>query len=449
MSRFAGYVFDAYDDIDGRVLKTVIPTPEGFPSFVKTASRLTEADVHRISDDRFALIMLDQGVKMKKYATVDAGNTALSVVYLLKQAHLLPETAVKIAASNLVAACLQHKLAVPEQLKIAAQTGRSPVSGKSQRPYDTLKVSAITFPVEESGKESTSNPQLGKHDAGLADVAQRTNANGTPGTNDLKVPLFPGKEKEKTAAPTGATVVRKQKSWRQIPYVDMTGWDPAAVQAFENSPPELTLLDGDYAVDGYDQVKTAAVYFDQNVKRFEPRQRHEYCTNLVDRMEKLGMVIPDDIARYGSSTYAADVDMYVEARRSYVHDEFKPALDVLLEKRAQVSPDTFAEALAEFDNVSGLRWHWDSKVADPWYSTFGPTMQKIAEEEWTYDEEGARCDLAQLKELALNGRNELIKQFGERFADEFKKSPKTVFNSMPTPNKKVLARMASGVEDSL
>jgi hypothetical protein len=520
MSRLAGYVFDVYDDVDGQVLRSLAPSTDDLPDFVKTASRLSESQIQKTSDDHFALVMVDQGVKMKKYATVDAGNTLLSVAYLLKQAHLLPPLAVKIAAGNLIDACRHHQLAVPAQLKLAAETGLSPVSGKSQKPYAKgAKVSHIQFPNTETPNESTTNPQLGRHDAANADVDQRTNMKGVQGTNMLEVPPFPQKEKIKTAmgvaggnplgrglqwskggpdmqgesatvaapeikpigskekdaildsvpalapisaakktlggvgsaigsliksaAPEGATVVQKQKSWRQSPYVDMSGWDPAAFEAFEKNPPQQTLLDGVYPVDGYDQVKTASAYFEENWRGFQPRKRHEYCVGLVERMEKLGMEIPEDVERYGSQTYASDVDAYVEARRSYVHEEFKPALDLLLEKRAQVGPETFAEALSEFDHISNLHYHWDAQVADPWRSTFGPSLEKIAEKNWVYDEQGVRVDEAQLKHFAANGNALIVKTWGEDFAKEFQKSPKTFFSALPAPNKLIVARAAS------
>jgi hypothetical protein len=526
MRKLAGYVFDTYDDVDGQVLRSLVPSTDDLPDFVKTASRLTEDQVNKVSDDHFALVMVDQGVKMKKYATVDKGNTVLSVMYLLKQAHLLPPLAVKIAAGNLIDACQHHQLAVPAQLKLAAETGLSPVSGKSQRPYKNLKVSHIQFPNTETPNESTTNPQLGRHDAANADVDQRTNLKSIQGTNMLEVPPFPQKEKIKTAmalsegnplgrglqwskggpdmqgesatvrapeikpfgakeknsflggltppglqmglnnakktvggigsaigslikaaAPEGSTVVTKQKSWRQSPYVDMTGWDPAAVEAFEAKPAQQTLLDGVYPVDGYDQVKTASAYFEENWREFPPRKRHEYCVGLVERMEKLGMEIPEDVERYGSTTYASDVDAYVAARRSYAHEEFHPALDLLLEKRAQVSPETFAEALSEFDHISNLHYHWDAQVADPWRSTFGPSLEKIAEKEWCYDEQGIRIDEALLKHFAANGHGLIVKTWGADFAKEFQKSPKTFFMALPAPNKLLVARAAATFQE--
>lgn len=450
MPRLNRHVFDQYDDGDGQVLRSIVHRVEDIPDFVKTSSMLTPEQHVRTSDDQFALVMIEDGGKLRKYAMVDKGQTALSVLYLLKQAHLLPPQAVKVAASNLIHACLRHELSVPEQLKIAAQTGMSPVSGKSHLPYAKgAKVSKIQFPVKEPPKESLDNPQLGKADGANDDVKDRTNLGGVPGTNMVQMPTFPQKEHEPMGKLAGAfgdadgEVRTKQQQWKTSPYVDMSGWDPSsAAYGMPQPAARETLVEGHYPIDGYDQVKMASAYFEENWREFDPRRRHEYCVKLASRMEKLGMAVPEDISRYGSETYAADVDSYVEARRGWVKEEFYPALETLLEKRAQVSPGTFAEALEEFDNMTGLRWHWGAQIADPWYSTFGPSLEKVAELAWCYSEDGARCDEDDLKALAMNGHTQLVKAFGADFAKEFAKSPKTFFNALPAPNKKILARMA-------
>jgi hypothetical protein len=174
-----------------------------------------------------------------------------------------------------------------------------------------------------------------------------------------------------------------------------------------------------------------------------PRDRHEYCVKLAARMEQLGIKAPEQIERYGSQTYAGDADQFVEARRGLVDEEFHPALDTLLEKQASVSPGTFAEALADFDQMSKLSFYWDSRVPDPWYSTFGPSMEKMAAKEWTYNDMGVFIDLEDLERLALNGKHLVKKQFGQDFVEQFAKKPKAVFESLPKPNKLILARMAS------
>lgn len=471
MTRLAGYVFDTYDDEDGQVLRSIVENPNHLPPFVKTASRLTEAQIDALSDDQFALVLLADTVagpvKLKKYATVDKGNTALSVLYFLKQAHLMPQEVATTGARNLIAALDMYSMPIPDDLaKLANKKGSPFVSGKSQKPYlPNAKVHHLQYPeILEEPKESHESPQLGRHDAAWDDVSQRTNAEGTPGSNVMELPAFPQKEKYKTASAEDVarwdqarkgqaaldhtqlftqTPQTRQQSWRESPYFDVSGWDPSMPGVPDASLPERTLLDGSYPIDGYDQVKTASVYFNDNWKSLGFRDRHTYCVKLAARMSELGMEVPESIARYGSTTYAADVDSYVEARRSYVHEEAYPALDMLLEKRAQVSPGVFANALEEFDRLNDLNWHWDSKIADPWYSTFGPSLQKIADENWRWDGVGTRICEGDLIELAKNDYDRLVNNFGADFAKEFAKSPKAVFMSLPDPNKIILARLAS------
>lgn len=440
MPRLSGYVFDHHDDVDGRIAKSAFPSYNDIPDFVKTAARLSEGDVDQLSDDQFALILLQSGVKMKKYATIDAGNTALSVLYLLKQAHLLPPGAVKIAATNLIGACEFYRLDIPEELVKAAETGQGlSVSGKSQLPFGPGAKVQKKAPTEPN-KESRTNPQLGQQDAAWSDVEERTNREGTPGMNDVTSRVISPKETEKTAF----EVARKEKVWREAPYYDATDWDPSAHDVSEDAPmPERTLLNERYPADSFSQVKTASAYFNENWRDLHPRERHEYCTKLASRMLEIGMAVPTEMERYAADTYAADVDGYVALRRSHVHEEFHPSLDLLLEKRAQVKPDTFAESLAEFDYMTGLRWEWDAGIPDPWMSTFGPSFEKLAEDNWRWDKDGTRVGLDDLENLARNGHELVAKNFGADFAKEFSKKPKEVFNSLPEPNKLILARMAS------
>lgn len=433
MQKLAGLVVDQYDDVDGRVMRSLHPDINDVPDFVKEAKRLDTEQITKLADDQFAVILVDSGRKLKKFAMVDRGNTALSVAYLLKQAHLIPQEAVKVAASNLLVACARYGLGTPDELIKAANSGVSPVSGQSQKPYlSGDRLITLNFKGTEKGNASVQRTQLGTHDAAVADVDTRTNLTSIQGTNFLQVPQISVKEKTKEASSR---------------YVDATGWDPATYLQEDKIAPSMTLLDGRYPVDGMDQVKTAAQYFAENWKQFHHADRRDYCVKLASRMSELGMGVPEQVERYSSSGYAADVDSHVGSRRMLASEEFHPALDVLLEKRAQVSPFTFVEALEEFDKIASISWLWDTQVSDPHYSVFGPSLEKLAEGDWTFDEQGTRTDEGQLTELALNGRSRVKKQFGEKFADEFAKSPKVFFNALPKPNKLVLARMSAAEFD--
>lgn len=441
MPRLSGYVFDHHDDVEGRIARSAFPSLSDVPDFVKTAARLTESDVEQLPDDQFALVLLDGGSKLKKYATVDAGNTALSVLYLLKQAHLLPPEAVKLAARNLIGACHVHNLDIPDELIKAAENGQGlSVSGKGEKPFGPGAKVLKKNPTEPP-KESRQNPVLGQGDAAWFDVEDRTNRDGTPGTNFTTIPAFSPKEKEKTASVEFAT---REKSWMEAPYYDASEWDPSQHEVSEDLPmPQRTLLGEKYPVDSFSQVKTASAYFNENWRELHPRDRHEYCVKLASRMLELGIDVPQEMERYASTTYAADVDGYVGIRRQHVPEEFHSSLDLLIEKRAHVKPETFAETLAEFDTMTGLRWEWDGNVPDPWLSTFGPSFEKLAEDSWRWDKDGVRVGLDDLENLARNGHALLVKSFGADFAKEFSKRPKEVFNSLPEPNKILVARMAS------
>jgi hypothetical protein len=114
-----GTIIDFYDDPTGLVLKQRLPADQ-VPDFIKTASHL---EGKSIPDDVFALVMVDQGSKMRKFACVDKGNTALSVIYFMENHHKLPEEAQKVAAANLLEACKVYDLSVPWGLrKVAGET---------------------------------------------------------------------------------------------------------------------------------------------------------------------------------------------------------------------------------------------------------------------------------------------------------------------------------------
>jgi hypothetical protein len=458
MRGIAGYVVDQYDDVRGEILSTRFPTTAVLPEVIKTAHRLSGDEHSNMPDDAFALVLFDQGNKMKKFAMVDRGNTALSVVYLLEQGYLLPPEAVKTAAVNLINACEHFEITVPALLKEAARSGgTSGVSGKGQTPYARgSKVLKMQFdsPKARDGAYHE-NPELGK-DEEDEDFKSRVNLDSPQGTNFIQIPHFSQKETQKNDNAGSPDYVKEagafgdapgevrhhQKGWREAPHMDISGWDPAQAFSMASEENRETLLRGHYPVDTYDQVKTASTYFSENWQQFHPRDRHAYCSKLVVKLAQLGMPVSEDVERYGSDTYAADVDDLARVRRNLVPEEFHPSLDMLIEKRASVHPDTFAEALCDFDQMTNLHYHWGAKLTDPWYTTFGPSREKLASASWTFDHLGTRIGEDELKALARNGRPLVVQAFGAKFADEFQKSPKTFFEALPKPQKLVLARLA-------
>lgn len=120
----SGLILDLYDDFQGDVLSTIYSSTEEVPALVKEAHHLKEAELRALPDDVFALVAVaDGGVKMRKFACTDPGNTALSVEYFLKTAHKLPLEAQKQAAQNLVTACGWYGIDPPSTLQKIALMG--------------------------------------------------------------------------------------------------------------------------------------------------------------------------------------------------------------------------------------------------------------------------------------------------------------------------------------
>jgi len=124
MQKLSGLVLDVRDDFDGSVLREIFPSADALPELVKSAAAVTpELDV-RLPDNLFALVLVDGDVSLRKFACIDAGNTALSVEYFLKTGHKLPLEAQKTAAANLVQACAWYDIEPPSALeKIALGLG--------------------------------------------------------------------------------------------------------------------------------------------------------------------------------------------------------------------------------------------------------------------------------------------------------------------------------------
>lgn len=120
MNKISGLVLDIYDDPNGEILKTSFPIPEDLPEIIKHAHALTQEERNNLPDDSFALILTQDGMEFKKFATIDAGNTALSIIYFLKTAHKLPEEAQKVALNNLCCACDNYGIDPSDVIKQAS-----------------------------------------------------------------------------------------------------------------------------------------------------------------------------------------------------------------------------------------------------------------------------------------------------------------------------------------
>jgi len=406
-----GSILDFYDDPNGFVLREKIPEA-GLPEFVKEASFLDEQRRASLPDDVFAVVMLDQGEPIRKFACVDKGNTALSVIYFMENRHKLPEEAQKVAAANLITACGWYDIEPPESLlKTAGLLGK--VVGAPMKALTALSGVAQAKDVASRG--------AARHAATMGKFSELSGTKLLPNQSDRP------EDEEKTASIQ--------------PYVDITGKE--APPRIEKVASRRTLLNGNFPVDTYGEVEQAQRWFNDYGTTLHPADRREYCVKLAERADELGAEVDGGIAKYAASGYAPDhdIEMAVSTRLQFWTEDspHRDLLAGLMQKRASIEPETFCEALRQIDEMSGLHYHWDNGVVDPWFSTFG----KTAGVGWSFEYGGDKIDEEKLHSIVMAQRCQLKKLFGEDVAEEMEKKPKEIFDSLPLDSKRIIMRMAN------
>jgi hypothetical protein len=395
----AGLRLDFYDDPS--LLKEKFPTADELPNIVKEAYILSDGERDVLRDEAYALILLNEGRALRKFACVDAGNTFLSVLYFLENMDNLPEEATKVAAANLLERCEEFGIEAPLLLKTSAMS-------RTRDPFKT--------------------PIVGDE----ADWAQRTNLVSVRGGADSG--------KVMTSANTMKTASANK--------VDISGLQ--APIKVKRSSAKLHALGDQYPLDSYADVQKAVEFFGDFGPNFSPAQRHEFCIKTASRANELGIEMPDDMMRYGSTEYAPDVEAHLANRRAIVEKEWKPVYDELQEKRASVDPETFAQLLAQVDEATGLNYYYGGEVADPYYATFGGISESEKTAAWSWQSRvGDYVSEEQLTKLATNGRPLIHKHFSSEITNAFVKDPIAIFDSLPDNSKVILARLASGEFDGL
>lgn len=399
---------DWYDD-SLATLKVKFPTAEQLPDVIKEAAVKPS---HEVANEQFALVALDEGNVLRKYACHDPGTTALSVIYFMEHGDKLPEEAQKTAAVNLYNACLAHELAPPKALEKvafggpmampAAPGGAMPPAGGGQKKAlysPTARIEGEIEGMKRCLKILGGGTDLGEQQK-MAGVVDITGKSPTP--------------KVKTARPANDE-------------------DYAVV-----------MRDGSrhYPIDTWDRVKLAEDYYQENRLRMVPEVRRQFAVKLARKAINLGYPLEYEIFEKGASTYArtGHLKSAIEMRKvACAPGEERAWLDELFEKRAHMAPDVYAACLHQFDVENSLDRGWDHVVLDPWESTFG--INKVAEVVW---EQGAdRVTDDQLQNLAQNQHSGMDELFTHDIAKEFIKDPVGIFNSMPDPQKKIIARLAN------
>jgi hypothetical protein len=454
-----GSIVDFYDDPQGLVLRERLPQ-EQVPEFIKQAEFLDEAARDSLPDDVFALVMVDQGEKLRKFACTDKGNTALNVIYFMENRDRLPEEAQKVAAANLAQACAWYDLDIPIGLHKEAGLG-----SLLKAPGKVL--SGGLMASDMAGRASTG---MAAHRQMMSKTQELVGSNIMPTSSDTEKTAsdaatqthYSKLVEKKYGMPEGQVynkinppdaeldalwqqAVAKTKKASLQPYVDVTGQQPPAKIKQASAQRFCLVKTGQarFPIDSYGQIKQAAAWFDEYGHTLHPAERREYCVKLAARADEVGIEVSDLIKKYGSPSYATDGEVNVAVCTRMQHwAEDSPERDMLqglMEKAASVPPDVFCEALRQFDEATGMNHLWDDEIYDPYFSTYG-FMKKAS---WKWEEGNDRITDEDLHQGLHESKRAIKESFGEDFLDEFLKEqdPTVFFDSLPRDHKRILARI--------
>jgi len=490
-----GSIIDFYDDPKGTVLKAKIPNPADVPDFVKMASFLKPEDRAKLPDDVFALVAVDNGRAMRKYACTDKGNTALSVIYFLENGDRLPEEAQKAAAANLVTACGWYEMEPPlilvkkagllgaalgavhtaDVTKRGIQRHKQMMSGGPMKVGDlsgteTMPYSSDVDKEDKSKTAAMALPSRSPRKAFGSFLARKLRGQGTTEAATGAVRTQAIGSMFKPGSMEGAADELSKKSSALQPYVDITG-KTAPVKVAHVKHQRYALVkegQGRFPLDSYGDVEKAAAWFDNYWSSLHPEDRREYCIKLASRAEELGIPVSDTIKKYGGQGFAPDGELKVavctrmqfwregSAERSLLEGLMKEGTKAGIITRhfegdgveqmkvaGQITtPEIFCEALRQFDEMTGLNHHWDSSIYDPWFSTYG--IQKEAE--WSFVHKTQKINEDQLNAVVSGSYKWLTEHFGQEFADALRKNPTEIFDSLPLPQKVIIMQLANDTQ---
>ena len=433
--RLTGVILDIYDDPKATVLLQKL-AGRPLPEELGNSDLLSPQELSQLPDHLFGLVAANGDSTLRKFATHDPAHTVTSVMYFLETKNLLPPEVQKVAASNLLIACEDYGIAPPEELQKVAILGlvsgaldAASIPGKLRESAGQGRATMDSFRAAQAGASSDMQAQSKKADL-----------NGTE-MMPIIGPVSTYPHSKATIRSGSSSATSKRASWEHAG--DLTVHRPVQkveVKVANYAMPSVRK----YPIDSYADVKTAAAYFDEHYPSFDLEGRREYAVHLADRLEQLGMGLPESVAKYAGHEYGPFVDVELMARaRNYAGTEHEGAYEILLEKRAAVAPYVLLETLAEIDSLSGADTKYDAPLGfrDPFQAVYG----KFASEDkpWAWTQGNDYVNDTMLKDLAENRYQSLDRAFGVDMRKSFQQDPVGVFTSMPDPQKVVIARLAA------
>ena len=374
-------ILDFYDDTDHALMNKL-----AMPESVRCAQMnpLTDEELNSLPDTEFGLIVLTKRASvLRKFPVNDPGNAWLSAQYFSANHEKLAFPARFIAATFIKNACDAY--GVPSSKLVEGYAARA----------DDSDVEVNTF---SEGSESSWM---------LRKLAQQelTSSSVTAGQVDASLAM-PNEHFALIVRQGDGSVIRK------------------------------------YAMPDASHVKIAAEYFDKYAMQLPPEHRHKFAQSVKNRAEDLNVDVDGhDLHKWASDEWNRHVHSHIEHRKELLprNQDARSILDKLAAAIGQgaTTPEDAASVLKTVDEATGLNRHYDSDVADPYRSTMGKSASG-----WSVDLDGRTITEGDLKKAAKSQR--LAAYLGAGFCKQFEKNPIEIFESLPAPEKDVVAQVISG-----
>lgn len=200
-----------------------------------------------------------------------------------------------------------------------------------------------------------------------------------------------------------------------------------------------------YAFKTAAHVKLAGKYFDDNHKDMPVEYRHKYAAAIQRRAQELGLPPQGGtVSKYASDHYSGMVDAHIRSRIALL-DGIDAAKSAQLQKlgaaKSEMAPAEFAKMLFAFDKTAGFARYYGSHLTDPFLATFAAQPDQ---KPWRVKLGSQQLGADDLKMLATAKYAKIKDYFGSHVADEFKRDPSTIFDSLPVDAKEIMAGIANG-----
>jgi hypothetical protein len=200
-----------------------------------------------------------------------------------------------------------------------------------------------------------------------------------------------------------------------------------------------------YAMPNAAHVKIACDYFEQNAAKMPVESRHKYAAAIQRRSHELGLGVQKGaVSKYASDHYSPMVDAHIRARASLV--ETRPDMKGLYEKIGSVkkdyTPSQFAQLLHGIDKKAGLDRYYGSHLTNPFNATFASEPDPYAG--FRYKSASRELLPDELKNAVTAYHSKIAEHFGPLMADELRKDPVSIFDSLPRDAKEIIVGIIDG-----